>query len=285
MADTYLVKLLQIPRRDPRLGRHINHDARSLRYQPPRKAKRTLKSQRHQIAIPILDQGNVGSCTGYSGASNMGWTRHWQVTEPVLKADPGTFALRLYSDATKVDPWPGSYEPDDTGSDGLSVAKVLKDRGLIAGYQHATSLEAALAALADGPVMIGSAWHSDMFEPSSEGEIIITGPVEGGHEYTLDELDVEHQRAWIRQSWGASWGLQGRAWLSFANLGALLEDDGDCTILVPRTDPAPQPSEPPTPAPLIAEEKLIPALAKFTKTKGCPKYVGDPARAWLKTKS
>jgi hypothetical protein len=68
------------------------------------------------------------------------------------------YAEHLYSDATKIDPWTGEWLPDDTGSDGLSIAKVLLTRGLISGYQHATTLEAALTALAQRPVMIGSSW-------------------------------------------------------------------------------------------------------------------------------
>ena len=31
------------------------------------------------------------------------------------------FAVALYSDATKVDAYPGTYPPDDTGSSGLAI--------------------------------------------------------------------------------------------------------------------------------------------------------------------
>jgi hypothetical protein len=46
----------------------------------------------------------------------------------------------------------------------------------------------------------------------------------------------------MRNSWGRAWGSRGRAWMTWDDLGQLLADDGDCTILVPRTEPAPQPA-------------------------------------------
>ena len=118
-----------------------------------------------------------------------------------------TYAVGVYSAAAQVDDQPGAYPPNDTGSDGLSVAKVLKSRALISGYQHAFSLEALLTALADQPVIVGTEWRQDMFHPAADGRQTITGEVAGGHEYCLDELDVEKQRVWMQNSWGETWGV------------------------------------------------------------------------------
>jgi hypothetical protein len=102
-------------------------------------------------ARPILDQGALGSCTGNAAAGALG-------TDPLYNTLPAghppldeDFAVRVYSAATKIDPWPGDYPPDDTGSDGLSAAKACKALGLIPGYLHATSLDGMQAALQDTP--------------------------------------------------------------------------------------------------------------------------------------
>lgn len=283
MSDEHTLTLKPFIRTDPRLGRHKAHDSRSLQYRAPRRGLSTLKSVEHVINIGILDQGNIGSCTGYAAAGNLGANAYWAMSEAALRNDAASaYALGIYKDATLIDPWQGSYEPDDTGSDGLSVAKVLKSRGLISGYMHATSLDACLTALAERPVMIGSAWYSDMFEPSSTGEIVPTGNIEGGHEWFIYKLDVENKRVGMQQSWGPNWGpLRGRAWLTWNNLDKLLLNDGDCTILVPKSEP------PPVPMPVVpsskAEQDFAHAMDKYARTKGCPKYVKTPFAEWRKT--
>lgn len=281
MAAEFTIDIKRYEPKDPRLGRHKAHDSRSLRYRAPAKAPRSLKSVRHQIKIPILDQGQVGACTGFTGCAAIATQHYWAASEPILtKTEPSAFAFRLYSEATKIDPWPGTWEPDDTGSNGLSIAKVLRTMGLVSGYQHATSLEAALTALADRPVMIGSGWRTQMFDPDSKGRVNIGGNVEGGHEYLLDELDVSNQRVWIRNSWSEYWGIKGRAWLTWEDLRTLLMDDGDCVVLVPATAPPPQPTDDVVVSDL--DNKLKEALTKFLKSSSCPKYLRTPAEAWLK---
>jgi hypothetical protein len=34
-------------------------------------------------------------------------------------------------------------------------------------------------------------------------------------------------------SWTLQWGISGRAYITFDDLGTLLADDGDCTVFVP----------------------------------------------------
>jgi len=187
------------------------------------------------------------------------------------------FAVVLYSLATTLDPYSGMYPPTDTGSNGLSIAKALQKLGLISGYQHATSLAAALTALNDQACMVGTIWRGDMFNPMSDGRLKITGNIEGGHEYKLDELDVENKRVWILNQWGLDWGINGRAYLTWDDLGTLLANQGDCTVLTPVTQPAPTPSPapaPPAPAPTPAVDvnaefvnNVRAALAKLDSAK------------------
>jgi len=213
-------------RADARLGRNLWLDARSLAYRvegdPDLMALR-LRSVRWDRVLPVLDQGDLGACTGYAGTGMLGTAPYWwQVGQYVVPQDAGhasRFAVKLYSDATKVDPWPGQYPPDDTGSSGLAVCKVLKTRGTITGYRWATSARGLVRLLQDGPVMMGMPWHSAFFEPDRSGFIDNgqwwTSGVAGGHEVEVVAVDVNERDLSASvltcvNSWGSSWGDAGR---------------------------------------------------------------------------
>ena len=262
------------------LGRHVRHDPRSLRYLFPERDPATLTSVRHERAIPVLNQGNLGSCTGNAAEGCVG-------SQPFYATIPGTVpsrptgnavadedqAVALYSAATKLDDYDGSYPPEDTGSDGLSVAKAAQKAGLISGYQHCTSLNAALAALAERPVIAGINWYDSFDAPLPSGFMTITdgAQIRGGHEVCLDQLDVENRRVWFTNSWGTGWGVDGRACLSWADFKRLLSEDGDVTVFVPVSEPAPTPT-PPTPTPSDPLGKLAAMFRQFMDSVG----------AWLK---
>lgn len=255
MTDSHTLYVERFKPTDPRLGRHVLHDSRSLQFQVQAEDTAVLKSARWLGRIPVLDQGNLGSCTGNAAVGVLGTEPFWS-TDPVkavLSESDATldeqYAVAVYSEATVVDPYPGSYPPNDTGSDGLSVAKALVKQGKISGYQHATSLAAALTALSNSPCIAGTVWKTDMFHPDSDGRIHTTGNVEGGHEYKLDQLDVENKRIWIQNSWGTSWGIGGRAWMTWDDFGGLLAQRGDVTVFTPVTQPAPTPTPPTPPTP------------------------------------
>jgi hypothetical protein len=177
---TDYVKIFDSPS-DPRLGRNVRHDPRSWRYAFEAADINTLSSVKHQSQIPTLDQGRLGSSTGNAAHEMPLYEPFW--SEPLVKAAIGSdatadeaYAVGVYSDATKLDDYPGVYPPTDTGSDGLSVATVLTSRGLISGYQHAFSLEALLTALAQQPVIVGTEWRQDMFQGWDARFLEVTAP-------------------------------------------------------------------------------------------------------------
>lgn len=276
IEQDYQVRIKRYEPSDPRLGRHVRHDSRSLQFKAEAAPLSSLKSVRHQRHIPILDQGQLGSCTGNAGIGVLGSSVFYNIGTGKLRLSPTDstvdeqIAVGVYSAATQLDSYTGTYPPTDTGSDGLSVAKVLLQRGYIAGYQHATSLESALTALSQKPVMVGTVWKSGMFIPRTDGKLMVSGSVEGGHEYVLDELDVENKRVWMANSWTDKWGIHGRAYLTWDELGELLDQDGDCTVFVPVNQPAPTPTPPappqPTPPTPDPAEELIGKVRVLTST-------------------
>lgn len=239
-------------------GRHVNHDPRSKQFAFDGRTVQ-LQNVKHKRYIPVLDQGQLGSCTGNAGTGALGTSGVWEtinhqllsVTDAVLDEK---FAVQLYSDATQIDDYTaGNYPPQDTGSDGLSIAKVLKSRGLISGYQHTFTLNDALAALVTRPVIIGVNWYDSMMSTDSRGflNIAANSTLAGGHEVVLDEINVDQQYVGGTNSWSESWGIGGRFFLSFATLERLLKEDGDCTVFVPVNQPAPTPAPvPPAPGPV-----------------------------------
>jgi len=198
----------EIPTDDPRLGRNVYHDPRSKLYPFAAPRHATFLSVRHERFIPVLDQGSLGSCTGNAGIGATGSSPFYPTLDKIVTDWTEAAAVQLYSDATKIDPFSGTYPPTDTGSNGLSIAKILKSRGWISGYLHVFKTYDLKGALQETPVLFGTNWYSSFYRPTSEGELVITpdATVSGGHEIVIDEIDVENERYWITNSWGRSWG-------------------------------------------------------------------------------
>jgi hypothetical protein len=247
-------------------GRHVEHDPRSLDFAHPVLPWSAIQSVNWTRRIAVLDQGQLGSCTGNAatgilGTDSAGRTATATVTISAAGAAAShglftagehqldeTFAVALYSLATILDGVPGQYPPNDTGSSGIGVAKALKALGLAASYSHAFSLQALASALQTSPVMIGIPWLNSMFNPASDGRIRVdeSSGVAGGHEIEIAAYDAATDEYWLTNSWGTSWGQQGRGYLTAADLQWLLSQQGDVTV--PAWAAAPSPV-PPGPAP------------------------------------
>lgn len=250
------------------LGRHVEHDPRSLAYAHGVLPNSAIQSVDWTRRTPILDQGQLGSCTGNAGTGWLGTdsagrtasttvtisaagaaASHGLFTAGVHALDEA-FAVGLYSLATILDGISGQYPPTDTGSSGLGVAKALKALGLAASYTHGFSIAALNSALQAGPAMIGIAWPNSAFNPAADGRIPVdpSSGIAGGHELTICRYDAAAGEYWVANSWGTSWGQQGYGYFTAADLAWLLGQQGDVTVPAWSAAPAPTPTPAPVPA-------------------------------------
>lgn len=278
MAEVITIVQERLPHH-PLLGRNIRVDSRSLAY-PFTGEGLKLVSGNWKRHVGPFDQGQVGSCTGNAAVGKMATSPYFETTAPGDRyslTEDG--AVACYSDATKLDTYPGSYPPDDTGSDGTAVAQALKVSGMIAGYTHATTGAAARLALGQGPVIVGMKWYNSMFTPESDGRMNVdpSSGLAGGHEICFDMIDVDAGQVWYTQSWGPGFGVTrdgvpGRAYFTFDDFDRMVEDQGDATVFTLKTAPAPTPTPvppapPPVPTPYATDDALWAAGRHFTKER------------------
>lgn len=216
------------------LGRHLHHDPQNREY-PIRALLPRATTPRTQPwwARHNWDQGNEGSCTAQA-ASGVVATSPFRMTQPMRDALPAYDAFQerseLYREAQKHDPWPGeSYE----GSSTDAPFKVLRNRGQIREWRWVFGIQDLRDTLnAHGPVAIGSWWYADMFHPDDKGYVSVSGAKVGGHAYEIYWWDADDDRYGALNSWGRSWGRNGRFWITSDQMETLLLDQGEAVTVV-----------------------------------------------------
>jgi hypothetical protein len=208
------------------LGRKVQHDVRSFKFAAP--ALQPVRTKLWRRYGAILDQGDLGSCTGNAAAhAANSLPLHTTGGKILLESD----AVSLYKRATELDNVEGTYPPDDTGSSGLAVAKAGVEKGIWTRYEWAFGFDHALSSLMEGPLLIGTNWYYDMFYPNVNGFVTPTGENVGGHEYLLTGVSVVGKYVTCTNSWSNLWGLNGRFRIRFADFQRLLSEDGDAILL------------------------------------------------------
>lgn len=244
---SYGVVLRRYEPTDPRLGRHVEHDERSWKYRLlPKTAKPKGKTTFWGSKIPVLDQGDTGSCTGNAEAQWLNTDYAGPVRAHLKRAAfTEADALRIYSLGTHLDTVPGSYPPDDSGSTGNGVARAGIKLGYLASYSWLFSFTSLQAALERTPLMLGTVWTNSMFTPRN-GLVkvgkITDATIAGGHEYLGAGIDWAEQVIIARNQWGDQnlWpGCKPGGYFGVGfgkthdyDLERLLEAQGDVTVPV-----------------------------------------------------
>lgn len=164
-----------------------------------------------------LDQGQTGHCVGF------GWTA-WADALPVEANYQNADAHALYYECKVIDGEPLA----ENGSYVRSGALALRNRGRLSAFAFARNTNEIDDWINNhGPVVVGTTWTDDMFNPDAKGYVKPTGAVAGGHCYVmLEKVDAEDAYV-FQNSWGASWGLNGRFRMKRSDFGSLLADFGD----------------------------------------------------------
>jgi hypothetical protein len=124
------------------------------------------------------------------------------------------------------------------GASVLAGARVLRDLGDIKSYRWGFGLDDVLQTLSRrGPVVLGINWTDSMYSTDDHGLIEISGPVVGGHCILASGIWPNHpffkdDVVALINSWGSSWGINGRGFLRTSDLDSLLRENGEACIPV-----------------------------------------------------
>jgi hypothetical protein len=231
-------------RRDPRLGRIQEHDSRSWAFAFAAAAKPPDATIIWEDLAPVLDQGDLGGCVGWTGADIL----NTEIFKPVrTRLNKGKFfqnadGKNFYHFSTIADSIPGAFPPDDTGSSGLGLAKALLKLGLITRYTHAFSWNAYLTAIATQPLAAGTLWTKQMSNPDNNGVVrvgeLTDANIDGGHEFMIRGRIATTKLNLCRNHWTPTWDKStngpkkpGEFWIPDQDLQVLLKNQGDITVL------------------------------------------------------
>lgn len=223
---SYYVK--RVEQQDPRLGRNVVHDPVSRNFAMPVSVDKSVwRDKRVRLYDPLPNPNQpIGCCTGVAKSCQLNAVGN-RVMGRVLDMDD---AIAIYSYATTIDPWDGSYPPDDTGSSGLASAKSAQHHGLAGTYRWLFGgADEVVQSVMNGEVIsVGTWWYWDMFAASGgwhQGLPIIkpTGGQAGGHQYAIRGYDIDADLVMGRCWWGDFRDF----WIKRTDLDSLLHDDGD----------------------------------------------------------
>jgi hypothetical protein len=223
--------VVQIEQLDERLGRQVVHDPASRNYEFERpRGFITPDSFRLNTYNPAPNpRQKIGNCTGCDQCIKCN-TKGNRVRGVRLDMDT---ALKIYSRATQLDPWPGSYPPADTGSSGLAAAKAAKEYNLIDRYEWIFSgTDTIIAALQAGKAVgVGTYWENNMFDPDPETLLVEPGGgLAGGHQWPVIGWSKKFRAFEGLCWWGDDFGRLGMFRIKAEHLAALLAQDGDAHI-------------------------------------------------------
>jgi hypothetical protein len=142
----------------------------------------------------------------------------------------------VYNRAKEIDEFEG------VNYDGTSVRAgmlVARERGWCTGFKWAFNMLELRTALESGPVVIGVEWREDSYDTQPNGDLRVGGPVAGGHCVVVTGYSPNYAgrgaRYRLRNSWGASFGINGNCYIKPDDLDSILfRSGGEAAIPVGR---------------------------------------------------
>ncbi len=179
------------------------------------------------------NQGSTSECTCYAAKRLLNCSPLRGSIEPEVRLNLDT--TEIYNYAQSIDEWPGT---DYDGTSVLAAAKSVQQRGLIAGYRWCFGLDDVLRVASwYGPVEIGVSWYESMFTPNLNGRLVVdtASGLAGGHAVAIIGVNTSNKTVIISNSWGRSWGDDGRCTMKWDDLNLLLEDWGEAVTFMKAT--------------------------------------------------
>ena len=215
-----------------------NHDLRSFDYVLGGAETLPIVDRMWDPGLPVLDQGQLGACTGFAAATVC-------ATMPGLSATNrrrlarNQMALSLYVLITAIDSTPGAYPQQDTGSDVNSALKAMRDLGWVGLYQWLPNARSVAGAVSHvGPVDMGTVWFSSMMDTKPvDGHAVVvvdehSGGENQGHSWSIVGIEAASPYPIIgKNSWGPNWGAGGYFRMSLDDLDKLIAAQGDAVVV------------------------------------------------------
>lgn len=168
-----------------------------------------------------LDQGDSSHCIGFAAAD-------WGINLPTNTNFTNDDGHRFYYECKEIEGQPG----EENGAYIRSIGKVLKANKHLEAYAFAPDINTIKYwLLYKGPIIAGTIWTEGMFTPDENNVIHPTGSSMGGHAYLLNEWRVDDYIG-IQNSWGESWGKNGKAYISKEDFERIFSRGGEALAAV-----------------------------------------------------
>lgn len=193
-----------------------------------------------------LDQGQEGRCVEYAICHEL---IARPVKIPISVIEDILAGKKIYWPAQMEDYWPGgSYpgaDPIYEGTSVLSGMKVAAGMGFYVEYRWGLDAkDLALIVGYKGPAVLGINVYTGMFNTDQEGFVNVTGRIEGGHGILCNSvkivrrgdgsIDYDKCYFWLWNSWGPSWGQNGRCKVRWNDMERLISEQGEVALPVVR---------------------------------------------------
>lgn len=198
-----------------------NRDYNLLSFIPYGEMRKMNFEKAWDFPTESLDQGDTPHCVGFSMAA-------FGINLPVFTPYTNEAGHKFYYQCKDLDGKPKSEE----GSTIRTASKLLKQEGIIEAYAFATNIAVMKWwVLNRGPLIVGTIWTEEMITPGPDNILKTGGAVAGGHAYLINEWRKDNYIG-IQNSWGSTWGCNGKAYIHVMDFEKLFAYDGEAMTAV-----------------------------------------------------